>query len=106
MKWLRIGGLVAVVLAVVIVAYLMLRQLGGARSGSAAASASANGEELGAPAPEAVRKSPKAAKEHVERQNCLANCAAEARTCQATADGAEAEQRCRDQGRACESECP
>jgi hypothetical protein len=105
MKWLRVGGLVAVVLAVVIVLYLTLHQFGGAKSGSAAASASV-GSELGAPAPEAVRSSPKAAKEHVERQSCLANCAAETRTCQATADGAEAEQRCREQGRACESECP
>jgi hypothetical protein len=105
MKWLRVGGLVALVLSVVIVMYLALRQVGGTKPGSAAASASAE-SDLGAPAPEAVRSSPKAAKQHVERQSCLANCAAETRTCQATADGVEAEQRCRDQGRACESECP
>ena len=105
MKWLRIGGLVGLVLAVAIVLYLALRRGSSPPPASAAASASAE-DELGAPPPEAVGSSPKAAKHYVERQNCLANCTAESRTCEATADGTEGEQRCREQGRACVAECP
>ena len=105
MKWMRLGGVVMLVLGVVIVLYLTLRQTGGTKP-AASASADASGEELGAPAREAVRSSPRAAKQHVERQNCLASCASTRRTCEATADGEEAEQRCRDEASACQQECP
>jgi hypothetical protein len=107
MKLLRVGGLVALVLGVVVVLYLSLRQMGGATPASSASAGATSGRgELGEPPPEAVRSSPKAAKQYVERQNCVANCASERRTCEATADDDGAAQRCRDRATACEAECP
>jgi nucleoid-associated protein YgaU len=103
MKMLRVGGLIALVLGVALALYLSVRQFGGA---TPAASASAGSDQLGAPPPEAVRSSPKVARQYVERQNCLANCTSARRTCEGAAAGAEGAQGGRDQAKACEADCP
>jgi hypothetical protein len=62
------------------------------------------GTTLGAPPPTDVASNPKAARQHTERQMCLANCAAEARTCETLAAGETA--KCGEAKEACDGRCP
>src|SRR5512133_1819237 len=102
MRWLRVGGLVMLMVSAVIVVALALRSRTPAATGPAASSGS---HKLGEAPPEDVARTPVAAKAFVESQNCLANCTAEARTCGATAEGDEAEGRCQTQAKICEAAC-
>ena len=61
---------------------------------------------LGAPPPTDVASNARAAKEYTQRQTCLAQCAAEERTCTTTAVEPSAQEACGKNKRDCEARCP
>lgn len=61
---------------------------------------------LGASPPSDVTSNARAAKGHVERQICLANCASEGKTCSAVASEPAAQSSCAKARASCDALCP
>jgi len=112
MSWFRPVGYVALLIAGVLTLYLAARMFGGDDKPAEPTAAETTEEEeeepaeLGDEAPDSVRTNEAAAKQHIERQHCLAGCKGEHKICVATADGADAKQRCNDQKQSCDDGCP
>jgi hypothetical protein len=76
------------------------------KRGDVSGDAPAEASSLGAPAPSDVARNAKAAKAYTERQVCLADCAADNRTCAAIATEATAVSACVKAKVDCEERCP
>ncbi len=101
MRSLRPVGFASLFFSLLLVAYLTLRS-GGAGKTVDADAGPPPVVTLGAPPPANVGSDVRAARRHVETQNCLAACASEAQVCEMTSDDKAP---CASARSACEAKC-